>query len=356
MSHMQLATEYPPEGEEAATRRLADRLKAKVIRENAPGSLRRDAHAKMHGLVKAEFIVEPDLPPELRVGVFKEPRTYQAWIRYSNQHSLLRADIKRDLRGMAIKLMGVEGEKLLAAEKHEKTQDFILCSHPAFFTSDVQEFDDLIVALTGSTLGMIWYFMTHWKMDWILLKAMKKIGNPLDIRYWSATPYLFGNGAAVKYSAIPQPGPRDPIPDAPGHDYLRTALTRRLQQQEVRFDFAVQFQTDAEAMPIEDTACVWDEDRSPFRKVATIRIPAQECDSGMQRAFGENLSFTPWHALPEHRPLGGTNRARKFIYEFISIFRHQQNQTPRQEPSGFDIAATATPASTRMLAPQPVES
>jgi catalase len=356
MPQKQLAQEYPPAGEQEVTLRLADRLKAKVVRENPPGSLRRDAHAKMHGLVKAEFIVEPNLPPELRVGVFKEPRTFQAWIRYSNQHSLLRADIKPDLRGMAIKLMGVEGEKLLEAEKHEKTQDFILCSHPAFFTSDVQEFDDLIVALTGSTPGMIWYFLTHWKMDWILFKAMKKFANPLQMRYWSATPYLFGAGKAIKYSAIPHLGQLDTIPENPDHDYLRYALASTVRKGSVSFDFAVQLQVDADKMLIEDTAQTWSEEVSPFRKVATIIIPQQECDSDMQRAFGENMSLNPWHSLPEHRPLGGTNRARKFIYEFISKFRHEQNQTPRKEPTSWDIATGATPASTRMLEPQAEEA
>jgi hypothetical protein len=351
MSQKQLAQEYPPPDEAAVTLRLADRLKAKVVRENPPGSLRRDAHAKMHGLVKAEFIVEPNLPDALRVGVFKEPRTYSAWIRYSNQHSLLRADIKRDLRGMAIKLMGVEGEKLLDAEKNEQTQDFILCSNPAFFTSDVKEFDNLIVALTGSTLGMVWYFLTHWKMDWILFKAMKKIANPVQIRYWSTTPYLFGKGAAVKYSAIPRLTSLDTIPDNPGHDYLRTALAQFLEKGGASFDFAVQFQTDADKMSIEDAAQEWRESDSPFRKVAAIRIPQQQCDSDQQRAFGENMSFTPWHSLPEHRPLGGTNRARKFIYEFISLFRHQQNQTPRKEPVNFDIGAGS-----RLLEPQEAEA
>ena len=49
--------------------------------------------------------------------------------------------------------------------------------------------------------------------------------------------------------------------------------------------------------------------------------------------FGENLSFTPWHALPEHRPLGGINRARKAIYRAISRQRHELNGIPRIEPT-----------------------
>jgi hypothetical protein len=89
-------------------------------------------------------------------------------------------------------------------------------------------------------------------------------------------------------------------------------------------------------MPIEDPGVEWPQAMSPFRKLATIRIPAQQFDSPGQHAFGENLSFTPWHALPEHRPLGGINRARKVVYQAISRFRHQANGQVRSEPTGWE--------------------
>jgi hypothetical protein len=90
-------------------------------------------------------------------------------------------------------------------------------------------------------------------------------------------------------------------------------------------------------MPIEDPGKEWSEAASPFRKVATLRIFRQDFDSAKQREFGENLSYTPWHALPEHRPLGGINRARKIVYNFISTFRHRYNNAPRREPTGWEI-------------------
>ncbi len=338
MAAKQLAQEYPPPEEAAVTHILAERLKAKVLHDYPTGIKRRDAHAKMHGVLKAEFIVEPDLPPELRVGVFKEAKTYQAWVRYSNQDGVINPDIKGDLRGMAIKLMGVPGEKLLQQEKDEQTQDFILCSNPAFFTRDVKQFYDLIKALTTSNLAFVWFLLTHWKVVWILIKAIKKIANPLQIRYWSTTPYLFGRpDAAVKYTAIPRVDIADTIPANPDPNFLRQAMVRQLGKGEAWFDFAVQFQTDADKMLIEDASQEWSETDSPFRKVAAIRILQQEFDTPKQDEFGENLSFTPWHSLPEHRPLGGTNRARKMVYEFISLFRHQANQAPRREPTGWEI-------------------
>ena len=89
-------------------------------------------------------------------------------------------------------------------------------------------------------------------------------------------------------------------------------------------------------MPIEDPRVEWPETMSPFRKLATIRILQQDCDSSRQAIYGDNLSFTPWHALPEHRPLGGINRARKVIYEAISRRRHEHNREPRTEPVDWE--------------------
>jgi catalase len=331
-----LAQESIPPGEAAATRSIAELLKAKIIENDPTGIMRRDAHPKMHGVVRAEFIVEPDLPEELRVGVFREPKTYRAWIRFSNQSNRISADSKADIRGMAIKLMGVPGEKLLEEERDEQTQDFILISTPAFVTKDVEEFLGLLKAMTSSILPQAWFYLTHLRVVRNVLKSLKKFANPLQVRYFSTTPYLWGD-TAVKYSAIPRGGVPDTIPANPGDDYLRQAMVRTLEAGDARFDFAVQLQTDAVAMPIEDPGKEWSEAASPFRKVATIVIPRQGFDSEAQRTFGENLSYTPWHSLPEHRPLGGVNRARKMVYAFISTFRHEKNHAPRREPTSWEI-------------------
>jgi hypothetical protein len=337
MTQKQIATEYPPPNEGKYVEDLAQRLQAKITDQYRTGTMRRDAHPKMHGAVKAEFTVEPNLPDELRVGIFREPKTYQAWIRYSNQNSTMQADIKGDIRGMAIKLMGVPGQKVLEQEKDEQTHDFLAISTNVFVTHDAQEFDGLVKALMSGLFAMGWFFLWHPRSLWNLMTASIKVVNPLQIRYWSTTPYLFGNGRAVKYSAIPQAPATDTIPSNPSDDFLREAMVRQLGKEGVKFDFAVQFQTNADTMPIEDPGTAWSEQVSPFRKVATIHIPQQEFDTDAQRTFGENLSFTPWHCLPEHRPLGGINRARKIVYDAISKFRHQANHVPRSEPSSWAV-------------------
>ncbi|MCX7066767.1 MAG: catalase family protein [Methylococcales bacterium] len=331
MSHNQLAQEIIPVDEDNYIEALSARLKAKIIQDNPTGIMRRDAHPKMHGLVKAEFIIEPDLAAELQVGVFKEPKTYQAWIRFSNQSGDISPDKVRDIRGMAIKLMGVTGDKILEHKKEQQTHDFILISTNVFVTKDVAEFDNLIKAITSNIFAKIKFMLTHWRVAWNLYNSIIKFANPLQIRYFSTTPYLFGN-TAVKYSAIPHINTPDTIPKNSADDYLRLAMIKQLQDGEAMFDFAVQLQTNADTMSIEDSGHEWSESLSPFRKVASIRIFQQEFDNDSQKELGENLSFNPWHALPEHRPLGGINRTRKVIYQAISSFRHEYNHIPEKEP------------------------
>lgn len=333
---MPLAQEIVPESEEAAIDDMAARLKKKIIQENPTGIMRRDTHSKMYGVVKAEFIVEPNLPIDRAIGIFKEAKTFQAWIRYSNQDTNNQVDIDRDIRGMAIKLMGVDGKKMVDEDKTCSTHDFILINPTMFIAKNPAEFDGMLKAITGSFLAKLIFFSTHWRLVYNLFDSLIKIANPLQTRYHSTVPYLLGRHA-VKYAAIPTIKHPDLIPLEPEDNYLRQAMKARLQKGDAYFDFCVQFQTNEEEMPIENAQKTWSEKRSPFLKVATIKILKQDFDNPAQDNFGENLSFTPWRALPEHRPLGGINRARRVVYRVISAFRHEYNHIPQREPTSWDI-------------------
>jgi len=165
---------------------------------------------------------------------------------------------------------------------------------------------------------------------------LKKIVSPLAIRYWSQTPYSLGP-KAVKYSVKPgaaYQAPRGKIPVS-DPNYLRHTMAKELAVTDVCLDFMVQLQGSPQAMPVEDPTILWDERQSPFQKVATIRIPRQVFDSADQDRLAEDLSFTPWHTLPAHQPLGGINRVRRLVYESISRLRHTVNGVPRQEPVGY---------------------
>lgn len=323
-------------GEAEAVERLIARMKAMMLHDQGSGLMRRDAHVKMHGAMQAEFTVERDLAPELRVGLFARPATYRAWVRLSNSVNTIRPDGERDIRGMAIKLMGVPGLKILPGQEHETTQDFIVISTDQFPIRDAAGFDALAAAFIGDFIDKIVYFTTHLSVTWRLLKAFRRFANPLQIRYFSCTPSAFGS-AQVKYCATPHGRRRDRLPFDPPENELRLAAAAQLSQGDAVFDFCVQFRNDAETMPIDDPTVVWDEAESPFRKVATLRILPQVFDTDARNTIGENLSFTPWHCLPEHMPLGGLNRARRVIYEALSTFRHAANQVPRREPTDWEV-------------------
>jgi Catalase len=309
-----------------------------IRRQYSPGSAQRDAHPKAHGCVKAEVHVLETLPDRLAKGMFIPGKTYQAWIRFSNgSGDPTRADIKRDARGMAIKVLGIPGKKLLEDEAEATTQDFIMINHPVFFATDPARYRSF---MDDANSGHFYQklripFDLGAKGTLIALETRSsKISNPLQARYWSMVPYQLGTGTgrqAVKYSARACSSVADPMPEKPGRDFLRDALRNTLQSGEACMELLVQPRTSS-SMDVEDSRIEWKEAQAPFYPVATIRIPRQVFDTPEQNAFCENLSFTPWHALPEHKPLGVTNRLRKVIYDHISRVRHEMNSTNRQEP------------------------
>ena len=228
--------------------------------------------------------------------------------------------------------MGVEGEKLVQGGPHETTHDFILISDSRFVTRDVAEFDGLVKALVGGPLLLFWYFLTHLRVLRNLMTSLRRFTNPLAIRYFSVAPYLLGD-RAVKYALTPRDARQPSPPQNPSDDFLKDAMANQLTSGDAVFDFAVQFQLDPNTMPIEDPGITWDESLSPFRNLASLKIPAQVFDTPERREFGDNLSFNPWRCLPEHRPLGGISRARRQVYQALSKFRHEKNQVAPQEPS-----------------------
>lgn len=293
---------------------------------------RRGAHPKAHGCVRAEFIVDPSaLPQDARVGIFKGQHTFPAWIRFSNGNSEPQPDTVPDVRGMAIKLMGVEGTKLLERERDEKTQDFILISSDVFFARNAQELGIVLsLAEHNPANPALEAMRPQFSRQLAILKAMQNgsIKNPLAGKYWSTVPSRLGS-RSVKYHAFSTsdvPAPADTASPA----FMREAMKAYLRDKEARFGFSIQFHKDEATTPIEDPTVPWGTD---FVQVATIVIPPQEFTSNAQAEFCENLSFTPWHSLPEHEPLGAINRARKPIYDAASVERHKFRNVERKEPA-----------------------
>jgi len=315
---------------------LIDRLREMMADRDKGGTQRRDVHCKMHGLMRAEFTVTGDVPTELRQGIFAQPGIYKAWVRFSNAANVVKPDSARDIRGMAIKLMGVPGPKLLQAEADATTQDFILISAPRFPTRTAGEFDGLVAAVIGNLWAKLSYFLTHPRVAWILLTTMIRHSNVLQISYFSAVAYGLGP-YVVKYVATPSVQFTDATPDTPTENFLRQRAAAQLTQGDAVFDFSVQLQRDEACMPMDDPRVTWPVDLSPPRKVATLRILQQQFDTEAIDQYAEVLAYTPWHSLQAHRPLGSINASRKLIYETLSAYRHQANHSRSHEPSDWEV-------------------
>jgi hypothetical protein len=239
----------------------------------------------------------------------------------------------------AIKLMGVPGAKLTEDEKW--TQDFISVSTPTFVTPDISSNAYLQVHVLRGT--PLLYFLTtgfqHF-LDFIMQGLWNETQtSPLEAQYWSCVPYLLGPGQAMMYSVRPRTKKRSWIPGLPfwtSPVYLREAMARTLAERDVELDFMIQAQTDPHRMPIENAGVRWPERLSPYVTVATLRLPKQKFDSAAQFDFARNLSYSPWHCIAEHRPLGNQNRARLRMYWELRRLRQTMNGTPHIEPTGTE--------------------
>jgi hypothetical protein len=310
-----LARETISPDEQPVTAEFIAFLKAASAARHPAGNIRRFNQARASGCVEAEFTVVTGLADTLKVGLFQQPRTYTAWIRFANATSA--SDREKDVRGMSIKIRGVQGENLTRGSDE---QDFVLNSHPVMMVPGPSEFLELLRAVEAGGWQRAWYFVAHPRAARIAFASRQHPSSHLDIPYWSTTPYLFGDGRAVKYIVRPvsRATARQPtLSDNYLHDQLRT----RLSMEDVAFDFCVQFQTDARTMPIEDASVEWSERDSPYVRVAEVRIPRQSIDVQGREQLCERTSFNPWHSLAAHRPLGGMNRVRRAIYEAMQHFR-----------------------------------
>ncbi len=333
--------EKAPPGEAEQIAQIIDLTQQLLQMRYPEGMARRGVHPKDHGCVKATFTVNPDIPEKYRVGVFTTPgKKYPAWIRFSNATPFLAPDLGKggpDSRGMAIKLMGVEGDTLLN-EPGAKTQDFLLINLPAFAFPNVSEYLEVTKIQLANHDDITPFFAPPVSPERMkTLAVVKKIkqtnvGNPLESPYFSAAPFLYGADMVAKFSVAPKSNEKTPVPEHPSMNYLREAMKKSLDFANGKpavFDFKVQLRND-ESLPIEDATAEWSETTAPPQKVATIEIGRQDFNNPFQVTECEHMAFTPWHGLTAHQPIGGINRLRLGTYIASSKFR----ALPK-EPTGF---------------------
>ena len=337
-----LYTETVLPGETAAFADLGTKIQSiqQKFHDDKGAPVSRGFHAKSHACVQAEvqvldmsWLVDPEckaLPatcPDAEhacsLGVFAAPKPYKAWVRLSNGLGYSQADSSADVRGMALKLMGVPDKKVLPGEEDATTQDFLMTNAPTALTDTAQEFMDFAQATTG-TASLAAYLASHPTTALRLnARTNRTIASMLDEQFWSGSPYRLGR-RAVKLTARPHSPSGKPPPSSPADGYLRDDVVTTLANGDVVFDLLAQVQLDEQNQPIERPTVEWKEADSAFHPVARIVIHKQDLTSASNvkaEAFCNALSFTPWHSLPENAPLGGLNRGRKAVYLASRTYR-----------------------------------
>src|SRR5215472_13854252 len=88
-------------------------------------------HAKTHaGISNAKFSIVRDLPKQFAIGFFHPEKEYQAIVRFSNASGIPQPDIKKDLRGIAIRVLSNDGE----------AHDFLMTNAAASHARDAVQF------------------------------------------------------------------------------------------------------------------------------------------------------------------------------------------------------------------------
>lgn len=315
------------------------------------GSPGRALHIKSNAGVEAEFTVLPDLPEYARVGLFATPATYRAYVRFSNGAAARRADPSPDLRGLAIKVVGVAGQKLLPGLEHAPTQDFTLARSPVLPFRDADEFMGFVRTVVSPPMLILPRLFASFglRTPWVIKRLVTLVTRPLTLlastSYFSAAPIQYGPFAA-RYTVTPHDAPAPPLPRGSSPEILYEGLAERLLQGPVSYDFRIQFFRDERSTPIEDTSVDWLESDAPYLTVARLVLPRQDLRSprGQQVAeLVERLLFNPWHALREFRPLGSLMRARKHAYQ-----RSGQGRGAAPEPDGTELPRAADAGGARI--------
>ncbi|MEM6354106.1 MAG: hypothetical protein AAF844_00275 [Pseudomonadota bacterium] len=286
---------------------------------------KRGQHPKQQAVLRGVFEISEDVPRALRAGLFARPSRYDAAVRFST--GPMPRDCDPNPHAIAIKLFDVPGSP-------SGTQDFIALDQPTFFIRDIADYVTFFEGILSKD-GPDGFWRAHPQSYALNLTFNVVIASHLDRQYWCEVPVAMDGGAA-RFTVIPDidnASDRGPATTDNGlRDALRTHFIEA--RRPARFLIAAQAYVDEATTPIEDATSVWP---TPFETVATLTIPAQDFLAEGRDTFGEALSFTPWHCLPAHRPLGGIQRARRRVYEESARLRRSLTGSATAEPNPADF-------------------
>jgi hypothetical protein len=311
----------------------------------------RGVHAKSHALLSAKLSVNANLPPELAQGIFIPGIEYAALLRISSTPGDPLPDTISVPRGMAIKVLGVEGDRIPDSEG-DTTQDFVLANGTAFQAPNPEAFLKNLKLLAATTDKIEFGKRVISAVFHTAEQALEAVGgestmlksmggyphsHPLGERYFSQAPIRYGDYMA-KIGVVPLSANFKALEgktiEVDGRDdALREEVGRILTGEGGQFELRVQLCRGIEKNPIEDSSIAWPEDDNPYVAVATIDIePQSTWTYERSQILDDATSFSPWHGVEAHRPLGSIMRARKPAYVASSTLRGRLNNCPIHEP------------------------
>lgn len=350
---------------------------AKIQKDTRAAEPARVFHRKSHGCYTGKLILNANRGANLRRGIFsdKAKAEYNVLVRYSNGVSIDQHDLKPDVRGIAMKIFGVEDTE----NKDLHTLDLLMTNAPTPFGRDQEEFVEFMEAQVDPGFlhkNMALFGVKHPKVAGILAKRTLRVIKSLSKeRFWSGHPYLLGKGQAVKFNISPVMEHNgkwgaahdsfadrlldaelgvveggisklaefsewikrqlEPVTDRVHKDYLRQELARRAKMAPVHYLLSTQLEKNPGTTPIEDGLREWTEGVSPSLPLADLILDQQDPSNPVQDQLCEKLAFTPGHHHSEHRPLSSIGRGRVFAYEASQRGRGA-NQTEPDEESLFE--------------------
>ncbi len=327
-----------PPNEEAELIHLAEILRDLQAKQAKKGGMGRGLHYKAHAGVRAEVRTRDGLPAPYAVGIFARAGTYPAYVRFSNSVGKAQPDKLGDVRGFALKIVGVPGKKLIPGMEDARTQDFLLIKTPSTPFRNANEFVRIVQVVNNPLLLIPTMFRLGFGRVLTIVKratASLKLpfGSVATPRFFSALPIRWGEHAG-RVSLTPVPPTDETLLGDGGPDALRGDLAARLRAGPIAYTLAVQLYVDPQRTPIEDSSVDWSEADSPYVPVADVVLPQQDISDERGRRvaeYVEQLSFDPWHAPVEFRPLGNMMRARNHAYRLSTIARGAG-----PEPSGSE--------------------
>lgn len=355
--------EYEEEGEletQAELMQTLHGISSTTYHDN--GHATRSVHAKSHGLLRGQLQVLNGLPPELAQGIFARPASFPVVMRLSTIPGDILDDKVSVPRGMAIKVVGVPGTQLSSLEKENTgqeaavTQDFVLVNGPAFLAPTAKKFLGSLKLLAGTTDKAPRMKQALSAVLQGAEKVLEAVGGESDTlkslgghpethilgeTFYSQAPILYGSYMA-KIALVPVSPELTALTDAPVDlknqpDGLRAAVIDFFARHGATWELRVQLCRDINSMPLENAAIEWPEQDSPYLPVARITaLPQAGWSEALSSAIDDGMSFSPWHGVLEHRPLGSIMRVRKAAYAMSARFRFERTGKVLREPRHLD--------------------